>query len=168
MISVERMDEYCRDKPNGTNDSRVGGFNERRSADGDEEMNAGTASSYSINTYDKDNDSSINDHCSPAWPWPWQGRLEVTDLVMRYRHDLSPSLKGVNLLAGAGEKVRARFCAVWMLCPRIALDFFFPSLQSLRRTRNVHTMLCMNSSDVFFFFVMLYRQRHGVIPSPPR
>ncbi|CAN0512557.1 unnamed protein product, partial [Ectocarpus sp. 8 AP-2014] len=37
--------------------------------------------------------------------WPGEGRLEVSDLVMTYRRDLTPSLRGVNLTVGAGEKV---------------------------------------------------------------
>lgn len=46
--------------------------------------------------------------------WPEQGVLEVSNLVMRYRSGLTPSLKGVSLAVEPGEKVgnlrRLRCC----------------------------------------------------------
>lgn len=124
MISVERMDEYCRDKPNGTDSRHDGGINERHSVESEDDVDdttATAANSYSIN----DNDDVSDDHCSrklgravtaggDSLEWPEQGRLKVSDLVMRYRHDLSPSLKGVNLAVVAGEKVRG--FAQWVSC----------------------------------------------------
>lgn len=38
--------------------------------------------------------------------WPKDGRLEISDVVMRYRPGLSPSLKGITINVAAGEKVR--------------------------------------------------------------
>lgn len=45
--------------------------------------------------------------CSDPMPnWPDEGRVEVVDVVMRYRADLSPSLAGISLVLEAGDKVR--------------------------------------------------------------
>ena len=40
--------------------------------------------------------------------WPDTGRLEVVDVVMRYRAYLNPSLNGINMVVQAGEKVELR------------------------------------------------------------
>lgn len=41
----------------------------------------------------------------PAPDWPSDGRLEVTDLVLRYRPDLPQVLRGVSFAVASGEKV---------------------------------------------------------------
>lgn len=38
--------------------------------------------------------------------WPREGRLEVSSVIMRYRSDLSPALRGVSLVVEPGQKVQ--------------------------------------------------------------
>ena len=41
----------------------------------------------------------------PLPEWPMRGRIQVEDLVVRYRHDLEPVLHGVSFEVAAGAKV---------------------------------------------------------------
>ncbi|KAF5366995.1 hypothetical protein D9758_003982 [Tetrapyrgos nigripes] len=41
----------------------------------------------------------------PPAPWPSQGRIEFKDVVLRYRPELPPVLKGISLNVKAGEKI---------------------------------------------------------------
>ena len=43
--------------------------------------------------------------CRPSLAWPTSGAIHVTDLVVRYRPDLPPVLKGISFKIGAREKV---------------------------------------------------------------
>lgn len=38
-------------------------------------------------------------------PWPTEGRVEMKDVVMRYRPGLPPVLKGLSMSVSAGEKI---------------------------------------------------------------
>ena len=42
---------------------------------------------------------------TPPAPWPNQGRVELKDVVLSYRPQLPPVLKGVSMSIQAGEKV---------------------------------------------------------------
>lgn len=126
MISVERMDEYCREaadtpRSDGQADN-VGGecLNNDGDDDNDKDCDNSTTAINNDNQADATEFRTNNDPRNSrlrlrtreragmvSSDWPSEGRLEVCDLVMRYRRGLSPSLKGVSLTVGAGEKVRA-------------------------------------------------------------
>jgi len=38
-------------------------------------------------------------------PWPSQGQVEFTDVVFKYRPELPPVLKGLNMSVKPGEKI---------------------------------------------------------------
>ncbi|KAJ2707243.1 hypothetical protein FB645_000920 [Coemansia sp. IMI 203386] len=43
--------------------------------------------------------------CRPAAQWPEHGKIEFCDFSMRYREDLEPALKNINLTIYPGEKI---------------------------------------------------------------
>ncbi|CAM9604685.1 unnamed protein product, partial [Hapterophycus canaliculatus] len=128
MISVERMDEYCREAGHmprsgghtgvaaGRSDGRFAA-NDANDSDCDENNNGTTAINKSDLVGGRDHRTNNAARISRmhlttregagvvSSDWPSEGRLEVSDLVMRYRRGLSPSLTGVSLTVRAGEKV---------------------------------------------------------------
>ncbi|KAJ2802144.1 hypothetical protein H4R21_002527 [Coemansia helicoidea] len=47
----------------------------------------------------------VVDECRPPPSWPQSGKIEFCDYTMRYREDLEPALKGINLAIQPGEKI---------------------------------------------------------------
>ncbi|KAJ2806882.1 ATP-binding cassette glutathione S-conjugate transporter ycf1 [Coemansia helicoidea] len=47
----------------------------------------------------------VVDDCRPPPSWPQAGKIEFCDYTMRYREDLDPALKGINLTIQPGEKI---------------------------------------------------------------
>ena len=41
----------------------------------------------------------------PAAPWPSEGKLEIKDVVLKYRPELPLVLKGLSMTVQGGEKV---------------------------------------------------------------
>ena len=41
----------------------------------------------------------------PAAPWPSEGKLEIKDAVLKYRHELPLILKGFSMTVQGGEKI---------------------------------------------------------------
>ena len=46
----------------------------------------------------------IEDHKPPA-SWPADGQIEIKDLVLKYRPELPPVLKGLSMSVRPGEKI---------------------------------------------------------------
>ena len=59
---------------------------------------------------------AIIPHKRPPADWPSRGQITLDSLVVRYRPDLAPVLKGLSLNIKAGEKVRPQLEA-WALVP---------------------------------------------------
>ena len=59
---------------------------------------------------------AIIPHKRPPADWPSQGQITLDNLVVKYRPDLPPVLKGLSLSIKAGEKVRLQLEA-WVLVP---------------------------------------------------
>ncbi|KAJ2804785.1 Multidrug resistance-associated protein 1 [Coemansia helicoidea] len=47
----------------------------------------------------------VVDECRPAPSWPQAGKIKFCDYTLRYREDLDPALKGINLTIEPGEKI---------------------------------------------------------------
>lgn len=41
----------------------------------------------------------------PPTAWPAKGRVELKDIVLNYRPELPPVLKGISMTVAAGEKI---------------------------------------------------------------
>jgi ABC-type multidrug transport system fused ATPase/permease subunit len=41
----------------------------------------------------------------PAAPWPSEGKVELQDVVFKYRPNLPPVLKGLSMTVAGGEKI---------------------------------------------------------------
>lgn len=46
----------------------------------------------------------VKDSPAPA-SWPFQGRINMDDVFMKYRSELPPVLKGLNMDIAPGEKI---------------------------------------------------------------
>jgi len=56
---------------------------------------------------------------NPPSPWPVEGRIEMKDMVFKYRPELPPVLKGLSMSIQAGEKIgiigrSALFCSDYL------------------------------------------------------
>lgn len=60
----------------------------------------------------------------PPQNWPSQGKITLNKLVVRYRPDLPPVLKGLSLSIQAREKVRARLSSHLTFLVRCAVKGF--------------------------------------------
>jgi ABC-type multidrug transport system fused ATPase/permease subunit len=61
-------------------------------------------------------EADTHDDTSEA-AWPTEGRIEFRTAWMRYRHDLTPVLKGINLTIEARHKGMYYVALVWQALP---------------------------------------------------
>ncbi|BGP39125.1 hypothetical protein JCM10450v2_003079 [Rhodotorula kratochvilovae] len=76
----------------------------RQGAEVENDLNSVERVLHYANNLDKEAPAVIEDSRPPP-EWPSGGAIEFKDVVMRYRPDLPPVLKGLSLSIGRGEKI---------------------------------------------------------------
>ena len=71
---------------------------------------------------------AIIPHKRPPSDWPTRGQITLDNLVVKYRPDLAPVLKGLSLSIKAGEKVRLRLEVCLLVCPPDTNQPSYPQL----------------------------------------
>ncbi|KAJ7593418.1 ABC transporter [Mycena floridula] len=76
----------------------------RQSAEVENNMNSVERVVHYATEIEQEAPAEIPDNKPPA-PWPSEGRVELKDVVIKYRPELPPVLKGVSMSVKAGEKI---------------------------------------------------------------
>ncbi|CAM9097728.1 unnamed protein product [Laminaria digitata] len=156
LISVERMDEYCRSSGSTEPSDHVGTANDEAEGRGSGRR---TEPKHQRQERQRPRSRRLRSAgASVSREWPGQGRLEVSNLVMRYRPGLSPSLNGVSLSVEPGEKVG--------IVGRTGSGKT-SLLRALFRMYSYHGRITLDGVDISTLPVQLLRSRLAIIPQEP-
>lgn len=76
----------------------------RQSAEVENDMNGVERIVHYTNSVEQEPPHEIKDKKPPP-TWPSEGRVEISDIVLKYRPELPPVLKGVSMTVSGGEKI---------------------------------------------------------------
>jgi ABC-type bacteriocin/lantibiotic exporter with double-glycine peptidase domain len=76
----------------------------RQLAEVENDMNAVERIVYYARDLEQEPPHEIPD-AKPAAPWPSEGKLEIKDVVLKYRPELPTVLKGLSMSVEGGEKI---------------------------------------------------------------
>jgi ABC-type multidrug transport system fused ATPase/permease subunit len=80
------------------------GWMVRQSAEVENDMNSVERILHYANGIEQEAAYEIPETKPPA-SWPSQGAIEIKDMVMRYRPELPPVIKGISMSIRGGEKI---------------------------------------------------------------